>query len=132
LVLCNTTVQFPDRQLWVARIDTVRQNGMAAIAEAGLARFFTPDFIATNDINCQRVRNTLLSTDAEGYAGCCAAIRDMDLAPKLADITAPTLVVTGTLDQSTPPPFGEAIANGITGSAYVELRSAHIPCVEIP
>lgn len=132
LVLSNTTTQFPDPQLWVTRIETVLSGGMAAIAEVGLARFFTPDFLSANDMACQRVRNTLLGISPQGYAGCCAAIRDMDLAPKLADIDAPTLVVTGTLDQSTPPALGEAIANGIAGSAYVELRSAHIPCVEIP
>ncbi|GAA5235283.1 3-oxoadipate enol-lactonase [Verticiella sediminum] len=132
LVLCNTTARFPDRAMWAARIDTVLKNGMGAIAEAGLARFFSPEFLRTNDMSVQRVRNTLLGIDPVGYAGCCAAIRDMDLQPLLAKIAAPTLVVTGEFDQSTPPAVGAALAEQIAGSRRVNLRCAHIPCVEAP
>lgn len=132
LVLCNTTTRFPDQSLWRARIQSVLEQGMASIAEAGLARFFTPEFISGDSMACQRVRNTLLGIDPQGYAACCAAIRDMNLLPRLTDITAPTLVVTGEFDLSTPPQMGQEIADGIAGSQHITLRSAHIPCVEIP
>lgn len=132
LILSNTSPKFPDPALWAARIDAVRQGGMASIADAGLARFFTPEFVQIGDMGYQRVRNTLLGIDPQGYNGCCAAIRDMDLRAGLSRIQVPTLVVTGEFDLSTPPAVGQALAEAITDSDFVNLRSAHIPCVEIP
>jgi pimeloyl-ACP methyl ester carboxylesterase len=38
----------------------------------------------------------------EGYAGCCEAIAAMDLRPRLAAITAPTLVIAADQDPATP------------------------------
>ncbi|MEY9213285.1 pimeloyl-ACP methyl ester carboxylesterase [Thermobifida halotolerans] len=52
-------------------------------------------------------------TSVEGYAGCCAAIQHMDLRPDLPSITAPTLVVAGKEDPSTPPDQAELIAEAI-------------------
>lgn len=132
LALCNTSSSMPDRAMWTTRIQSVLENGVASVAQASLARFFTPEFLATGSMATQRVHNTLLGIDAQGYAACCAAIRDMDLAPGLARITAPTLVITGELDTSTPPAMGQAIADAIDGSQLATLRSAHLPCVEIP
>lgn len=132
LVLCNTTTAFPDPKLWSARIEAVLQGGMASITDAALGRFFTPEFVANNSVACQRARNTLLGISPQGYAGCCAAIRDMNLAPALARIQVPTLVITGSRDQSTPVAFGQAIAEGIADSRLVTLESAHLPCVETP
>src|SRR5690606_7513788 len=102
LVLCNTSPRFPDRNLWLTRIQTVREQGMAGLVQATTSRFFTPAFVDPGSPACQRIRNTFLGIDPTGYAGCCAAIRDMDLFPGLGRIQAPTLVVTGEFDQSTP------------------------------
>lgn len=132
VILSNTTAQFPDPSLWTTRIQAVLQGGMAAIAEAGLARFFTPALVERNPMPVQRVRNTLLGISPQGYAGCCAAIRDMALQPLLAQIQVPTLVVSGEFDVSTPPAVGAALAQAIAGSQHVVLGSAHIPCIEIP
>src|SRR5690606_2375422 len=81
LVLCNTSPRSPDRNLWLARIQTVHEQGMAGLVQATMARFFTPDFVDVDSPACQRIRNTFLGIDPIGYAGCCAAIRDMDLVP---------------------------------------------------
>ncbi|MGE4335118.1 MAG: 3-oxoadipate enol-lactonase [Pigmentiphaga sp.] len=132
VVLSNTTAKFPDPSLWSTRIQTVLDGGLASICEAGLARFFTPAFMELNPMSVQRVRNTLLGLSAEGYAACCAAIRDMDLQPLLSRIEAPTLVVSGEFDVSTPPDVAVALSDAIPGSRHVMLRSAHIPCIEIP
>ncbi len=48
LVLSNTAVRFP-ADVWHARIDNVQRGGMEAIAQAVLARFFTPGFLALGE-----------------------------------------------------------------------------------
>ncbi len=132
LVLSNTTPRFPDPTLWSARIQAVQEGGMAAIAEAGLARFFTPAFVETEAVAVQRTRNTLLGIDPQGYVGCCAAIRDMDLNQVLPDIQVPTLAVSGAFDVSTPADMVQTMANSIPEAEHITLHSAHIPCIEIP
>ncbi|WP_141218134.1 bifunctional 3-oxoadipate enol-lactonase/4-carboxymuconolactone decarboxylase PcaDC [Bordetella genomosp. 11] len=131
LVLSNTAVQFPP-DVWSTRIDNVRRGGMAAIADGVLARFFTPPFLALDDPRVERVKETLLSLEPHGYAGCCAAIRDMRIADGLSSIQVPTLVLTGAHDQSTPPERGMEIAGAIAGATVTALPGAHIPMVELP
>jgi 3-oxoadipate enol-lactonase/4-carboxymuconolactone decarboxylase len=79
------------------------------------------------------IRATLLATSAAGYAGCCAAIRDMALIGALGGITAPTLVIAGSHDVSTPiEGHGELIAAAVPGARTRILNAAHLACVEAP
>jgi 3-oxoadipate enol-lactonase len=43
LVLANTSPKFGTRETWEARLQSVRQGGMAAVADAVLERFFSPE-----------------------------------------------------------------------------------------
>jgi 3-oxoadipate enol-lactonase/4-carboxymuconolactone decarboxylase len=131
LVLSNTAVRFPD-DAWNARIDRVMSGGMQAVADTVLERFFTPAFRARGDVNLERVRETLLSIDPDGYIGCCKAIRDMHIADGLGAIDVPTLVITGSDDQSTPPARGAEIVAAIPGAQLAGLPGAHIPMTELP
>jgi 3-oxoadipate enol-lactonase / 4-carboxymuconolactone decarboxylase len=129
LVLSNTSPYFGPEG-WAARIAAVKAGGMAAVADVVMGRFFTPEFVAASDERYATARRTLLDVDPSGYAGCCAAIRDMDLRDVLGRISAPTLVIGGARDQATPPEQGRAIANAIPGAAYAELPGAHLPALE--
>jgi len=131
LVLSNTAPKF-DPDGWKARIAAVKAGGMAAIADMAMGRFFTPEFVAAGSERLATARRTLLEADPSGYAGCCAAIRDMDLRDSLSRIAAPTLVIVGSRDQATPPEQGRAIAQSIRDAAYLELPCAHIPTLEAP
>ncbi len=131
LVLSNTSAEF-DKSIWNQRITAIEQGGMAAVIDGIIGRFFTPNFVAENSIALRRVRNTTLSQVPHGYMGCCAAIRDMDLYPRLALIQNPTLIVVGDFDLSTPLARGQALAAHIAGSTLVTIPSAHIPPTEIP
>jgi len=64
---------------WDERAATVRANGMGAIADAVLARWFTPAFAAAHPDVVAPMRERFLALDPRGYAVCCGAIRDMDL-----------------------------------------------------
>ncbi|MEO8303543.1 MAG: 3-oxoadipate enol-lactonase [Betaproteobacteria bacterium] len=129
LVLSNTSAKLP-ANLWADRIAKIRAGGMAAIADAVLARWFTARYLARADETLAGTRAAFLAADPVGYVGCCAAIRDMDLAGSLGSIRAPTLVTTGKDDLATPKEMGLAIAAAIPGAAGVELPVAHIAIPE--
>jgi 3-oxoadipate enol-lactonase len=130
LVLANTAAKFGTPEAWNARIDTVRKGGTVAIADAVLERWFTRAFQARAPDRVARMREMLVATPAEGYIGCCAAIRDVDLRSAIGGVTRPTLVIVGTHDVATPPAEGRAVAERIRGARVVELDAAHISSVE--
>jgi 3-oxoadipate enol-lactonase len=105
---------------------------MTAVTEAVLERWFTPEFRARDDMAVADVRAMLLATDPLGYAGCCAAIRDMDNRPMLPLIHVPTLVIAGASDPATPPDHARQISAGIADSGLVILLAAHLSNVEQP
>jgi pimeloyl-ACP methyl ester carboxylesterase len=75
----------------------------------------------------------LVSTPAEGYAGCCEALGELDLHARLAAIEAPTLVVTGAEDPVAPPASGDELAASIAGARHVSIAgAAHIASAEQP
>ena len=61
----------------------------------------------------------LQATDPQGYAACCAAIRDADFRETVRKIAAPTLVFTGAHDPVTTPADGRFLASNIHGAKYV-------------
>lgn len=119
-----------DAASWNDRIAKVRAEGMAAIADLAMGRFLSD---AAEPAISDAVRRQLLTMDAEGYVGCGAAIRDMDLAERIADIACPTLIVTGTRDTSTPfAGHGEHLLTRIPGATHVSLEAAHLAPLEAP
>ncbi len=130
LALCNTAARIAPPDLWNARIEQVRAGGMGALVEAVLARWFTPLFLAQSPVIAESIRPMLLACPADGYAACCAAIRDMDQRLAIAAIAAPTLVIAGTHDPATPPADGRFLADRIKGARYVELPAAHLSNIE--
>src|SRR5690242_20133049 len=130
LVLCNTSAFLPPKELWDARIEAVRQSGMAGVAPQVLERWLTSGFRARAPEAVEKVRRMILATPADGYVACCAAIRDMDQRESIARIRARALVVAGTEDPATPPAHGRAIADKIRGAKMVELPASHLSNVE--
>ncbi len=132
LILICTSAHLPPQRAWHERAAAVREAGSAEpIADTVVARWFTPGFARRSPEIVARHRRMLVGTQAEGYAGCCEAIAALDLRPGLARITAPTLVITGAEDPSTPPEHGRAIADAVPG-ARLELLdpAAHLASVE--
>jgi 3-oxoadipate enol-lactonase len=133
LVLCSTSAIMGPPGSWTDRAALVRREGVAAVADTVVARWFTPGFTAAAPDVVARIRDQLASTPAEGYAGCCEAIREMDQRPDLPAIAAPTLVIAAEGDPSTPPAHARAIAGLITGARLEVLdRGAHLVNVEAP
>lgn len=132
LALICTSVTM-DQAAWQARVDAVRGNGMAAIADLAMSRFLSPGFLNAQPALAATIRRQLLMMPAAGYAGCAAAIRDMDLAGRLGRIFCPTLVVTGDRDTSTPfAGHGEHLLSGIDQSRHIAISAAHLATIEAP
>lgn len=126
LALLCTGACLPPAQGWLDRAATVRDEGMAAVADAVVARWFTA---AVEDR--EPYRRMLLGTTVDGYAGCCEAIGSCDLRPAIGAIAAPTLVIAGAEDPATPPELGREIADAVPGAAFVVIPgAAHLANVE--
>lgn len=132
LILSNTHSYYPDKAVWEDRMRTVREKGMAATADTTIERWFTKEFRERAPAPVARQRAMLLATQPDGYLGCCAAIRDMDLRDTHARIKAPTLVIVGAKDPATPPEAGQEIQKRIKGAKLATLDAAHISNVEQP
>jgi 3-oxoadipate enol-lactonase len=103
---------------------------MAALTEAVLQRWFTPDFIARSPDAVAPVRAMLLACEPEGYIGCCSAIRDMDQRLTARVIGVPTLLISGAHDPATPPADAALLNAAIAGSRVVSLEAAHLSNIE--
>ncbi len=129
LVLMATSAHTPGG--WEERAATVRSQGMGAIVDAVLTRWFTPGFRASHPEAVEPHRERFLAMDPEGYAACCGAIGAMDLRSSNAAITAPTLILAGADDPATPVIMMEEIRGRIPDAELVVLpRAAHILALE--
>jgi 3-oxoadipate enol-lactonase len=133
MVLADTASRIGTVESWEARRKLVLDQGLAAIADMAMERFFSTPFRETRAEAVAEWRARLAAGSAKGYAGCCAALRDADLTAGLARITSPTLVICGEEDISTPPEQARALATAIPGA---ELRvipaAAHLANFEQP
>jgi 3-oxoadipate enol-lactonase/4-carboxymuconolactone decarboxylase len=133
LMLMATGPFLPPAENWNARAKTVREQGLASIVDTVLTRWFTPAYFDTHAHRIAYYRSRFLTNDPEGYALCCEAIRDMDLRPQLASITAPTLVIAGADDPVTPVSMANELADAIAGSrAGVIAHASHLLAIEQP
>ena len=132
LVLCDTGARIGSADGWNARIGAVHTSGMAAIADMVMERWFKPAFIRDNPHEMARLRAVFDRLPADGYAACCAAVRDYDARPEIAAIRAPTLVICGKHDLATPPADAKFIVEHVAGAKYVELDAAHLSNIEQP
>ena len=130
LVLANTSSYMGPPEGWQQRMDLVRREGMTALTDAILQRWYTPAFVEKGSPAFLDTRRQLLAAEPGGYAGCCAAIRDMDLRPIVQLVSAPSLVIAGSEDPATPPDHAERIAAAIAGARLVSLKAAHLSNVE--
>ena len=132
LVLCCTSARL-SADTYDSRARTVRADGVGAIADEVLERWFTPAFRERRRETVEWAGRMLRATPAEGYAGCCEAIRDMDLRDRLGEIRAPTLVIAGADDPAIPPDHAELIRESVPDARLLVVpRAAHLANVEQP
>ncbi len=133
LVVCSTAARMPRPDEYAARAKLVRAQGMDAVADRVIGRWFTPAFVTRRPDVVAGIKALLLATPPEGYAATCEALAAMDQRSDLPRIAAPTLVIAAAEDQATPPEQSQEIARGIPGARLVVIPdAAHIANVEQP
>lgn len=132
LVICNSSAEVPAAP-WHERAALVRKEGMSAVVETVLSRFYSDSFRATNSSALEAARRVLLATPPSGYAACCVAIAGLNVFDKISTISTPTLVINGSWDTATPPEgHGDRIAANIPGASSLTLDAGHISVAEQP
>lgn len=138
ITIANAAMHYDDaaRAMWAARVKTVLEQGVAAIADGAMQRWFTPEFRADEaGGGKQRVaalRQQLEKTDAKAYAASCEAVANIDFRVSNGSIQRPALVIAGTRDEATPVALSEAISKSIRGAQLRTLPAAHLSAVEQP
>ena len=132
LVAVCSSAHLPPPEPWAQRAAKVLAAGdVAAVADAVLARWFTPAYARSHPEVLGWVAAMLRGTPAAGYAACCGVIERLDLRGELARITAPTLVVGAAGDHAIEPEHSRAIAAGVAGARLEVLSDgAHLAAIE--
>ena len=131
IMLCDTAHKIGTAEMWNSRIEAVEKDGLEAMADGILERWFTRDFHENSKTELSGYRNMLVRQPVAGYAATCAAIRDADYTETARKIAVPTLCVVGDQDGSTPPDLVRSTADLIPDADFVVIKDAgHIPNVE--
>lgn len=133
LVLMDTAARIGTADAWNARIAAVLQRGVASIGDQIMERWFSLAFRECRPDEFAGWQRMLERTPAIGYADTCRALRDADLTDAIRRIEAPTLVIAGDKDLSTPPHLVADTARRIPAATFRTISGAgHLPCIERP
>lgn len=131
LPVCTSATM--DSTAWAARVNAVRNGGTEAIVDLAMSRFLSPAFVQSEPGVAARLADGLRGMADAGYAGCAAAIRDMDIYWRLGTLRLPTLVIAGDRDTSTPfETHGAHIVEAIPDARSTILHAAHLAPLEAP
>jgi len=135
LVLCDTSSRIPPElaPAWEGRIKTANEQGMPALVEGTLGRWFTEPFVKSGNDAVASVAEMIVATPVSGYTGCCHAIPQLDCTDELSAIGCPVQIIVGEQDAGTPVAMSEAINEAIPGSELVIIAEAsHLSNLEQP
>ena len=135
LVVADTLASFPEaaKAPFRGMAEKVRAGGMSAVLDTAIGRMFPPVFAAANPSVVAGRKAALAGADAEGFARACLALAGLDLRAQAEKISNRTLILCGSLDQTTPPALARKLAAAIPGAIYVEIEgSGHCPMLEQP
>ena len=122
VLMCAEAVPGAGPRAGHERAALVRAEGTAAIADAAIGRWFRPGYADTETVAA--IKQQILDTPDEGYAGCIEALAEMDLRPGLGEITAPVLMIGAEHDESVPAENVLATAQKIPGARFELIEDA--------
>lgn len=136
LAMLDSGPSLPPGEQWLARAAQVRAEGMEALVDGTMERWFSRQLReGPHAARVNRTRESFLQCDPEGYAYCCEVIAGTDLEAGLQDVGMPTLVLTGSEDAGMTPQQAADLAAQIPGAAGVSEvipGAKHMTCVEHP
>jgi 3-oxoadipate enol-lactonase len=135
LIIADAVATFPEPAKEPFRIlhAKVSEQGMNAILDAAVRRMFPEAFILNHPRIVAERKAALAKADPQCFARACLALARVDLRGEVGKIRNPTLVMVGSLDQTTPPGLARELAEAIPGARFQEIAaSGHCPPIESP
>jgi 3-oxoadipate enol-lactonase len=127
---CQSTPQ--SSQQWEERIAVAQKQGIGALVEPTVARWFPAETLAKNPPHLDKVRAMIRATPVNGFIGCAAALADHDYASAVATVKRPMLFMVGEKDGAAPAAMRK-LHEKLDGSRYVALPDAgHISNMDRP
>lgn len=130
---CRHTATPEFAAAWAPRIALAQEQGMSALVEPTIERWFTAPYRAAAPPDLERVRDMIRNTSVEGYIGCARALTGIDSIDRLGDIRCPVLAIGGAFDPPAPPALMADMAARIRDARHeVIADAAHMSHLEQP
>jgi 3-oxoadipate enol-lactonase len=131
LMLCDTASEMPTLEMWNDRISTARDNGISALLDGTLQRWFTAPFRENDKAAVEKVAQMIRTTNTDGYIACASAVRDMSQTSILSKISAPTVIIVGEDDPACTVAQSRVLEEHINGAELVIIKNAaHLSNIE--
>jgi 3-oxoadipate enol-lactonase len=134
IVVCDSVCQSTPAtaQQWEERIAVAEKDGMEALVESTVARWFPPELIEAKAPHIDKVRQMIRATPVPGFIGCAAALASHNYAAKVGTVKRSVLFLVGEKDGVTPAAMAK-LHEALPGSRYVEIAGAgHISNLDQP
>jgi 3-oxoadipate enol-lactonase len=134
VIVCDTPCASTpaSAQQWEERIAIANAQGMNALADPTLARWFPAETVATSPPHLAKVRQMILATPVNGFIGGAAALADHDFRSAVRSVRRPILFLAGEKDGTTPAAMRQ-MQSELPGSRYIEMPGAgHISNLDQP
>jgi 3-oxoadipate enol-lactonase len=132
---CCRARMVPDfAAMWHKLRGTVQEQGLEAIVEPTVQRWFSEEFKAAHPEVLEKIRKMIRGTTLEGYLGVTAAFLGLDVEDRLPEVKARTLYVSGAEDKlGGPPELMKRLSEKVKGASHVSVpKAAHIANIQNP
>ena len=135
MALIDTTAWYGNDapKTWRERASSAQSQGLAALVEFQITRWFSDSFRVEHPELVQAVTRVFLANDVNCYASSCMLLGTADLRSALPDFRLPSAIVVGKEDYATPIAAAQELHKSIAGSTLTILPKArHLTPIECP
>jgi 3-oxoadipate enol-lactonase len=117
---------------WEERIAVAQRDGMPALLESTMQRWFPPETLKADPPHMDIIRKMILATPVNGFIGCAAALGDHDFRPLMPKVRNAVLYMCGEKDGHNAAAM-KVMQDELPGSQYIVLPGAgHISNMDQP
>ena len=133
-VICDCRADAPQSfyDMWIERRAGLTKNGIEAVVDYNMQRWFTPKFLAEDAPILGDVREMIRGTSKDGFMGCTGALMKLDYFSRIGEIKVPIRFIVGALDGFHPDEMAK-MHECVEGSTLTLIDdAAHLPNIEQP